>query len=116
MTLPAPPLSAVPLLAPSLVAVGPNSLGVVALFAGVFVSVGLALLISIRAFRGFQRTRSRRLLALSAGLLLIVAVPKLTNLGLATATSIETQTISILTAGCRVLGLGVILASIYARE
>lgn len=98
-----------------LASAGADNLAVLSLFAGVFVSVALALLIAVRAFNGFRRTRSRRLLALSAGLLLIVAVPKLANLGLATATTVSAPTISVLTGGCRVLGLGVILASIYDR-
>lgn len=99
-----------------LASVGTNSLAVLSLFAGVFVSIALALLIAVRAFRGYQRTRSRRLLALSAGLLLIVAVPKLTNLALASLTAVDVSTISVLTEGCRVVGLVVILTSIYARS
>lgn len=91
-------------------------LAVVSLFAGVFVSVALALLLSVRAFRGFRRTRSPRLLALSGGLLLIVAVPKVTNLVLATETTVSTPAIGALTAACRVAGLAIILVTIYARE
>lgn len=91
-------------------------LAVVSLFAGVFVSIALALLIAVRAFRGYRRTRSTRLLALSAGLLLIVAVPKIANLGLINFTGVSPETITVLTGGCRIAGLGVILASIYARS
>lgn len=95
---------------------GTGSLVVVSLFAGVFVSIALALLIAVRAFRGYRRTQSTPLLALSAGLLLIVAVPKIANLGLINLTGVAPATISVLTGGCRIVGLGVILASIYARS
>lgn len=94
---------------------GGAGLVAVSLFAGVFVSIALALLIAVRAFRGYRRTRSRRLLALSAGLLLIVAVPKVANLALVNATGVAPATVTVLTGGCRIAGLGVILASIYAR-
>lgn len=93
-----------------------DSLALLSLFAGVFVSIVLALLIAVRAFNGYRRTRSRRLLALSAGLLLIVAVPKVANLALASATAVGPQPIDVLTGACRVLGLGVIFASIYVRS
>jgi hypothetical protein len=93
-----------------------GSLAVVSLFAGVFVSIALAVLIAVRAFRGYRRTRSVRLLALSARLLLIVAVPKIANLGLINLTGVSPSTITVLTGGCRIIGLGVILASIYARS
>lgn len=88
----------------------------VSLFAGVFVSIALALLIVVRAFQGYRRTKSRRLLALAVGLLLIVAVPKLANLGLANTTGVAPATITVLTGTSRVAGLGVILAAIYARS
>lgn len=91
-------------------------LAVLSLFAGVFVSIALALLLSVRAYRGFQRTRSPRLLALSGGLLFIVAVPKVANLALATATTVSTPAIGAITAGCRVAGLAIILVTIYVRE
>jgi len=100
----------------SITTIGGDALVVLSLFAGVFVSIALALLLAVRAYRGYQRTRSPRLLALSGGLLLIVAVPKITNLVLATATAVSTPTIGALTAGCRVVGLAVILGTIYARE
>lgn len=95
---------------------GLANLGLVSVFAGVFVSIALAVLIAVRAFDGYRRTQSRRLLALSAGLLLIVAVPKLGNLLLSSATAVGPDLISVLTGACRVLGLGVILVSIYARS
>jgi hypothetical protein len=100
----------------SITTVGAGTLAVLSLFAGVFVSIALALLLSVRAYRGFRRTRSQRLLALSGGLLLIVAVPKVTNLALATATTVSTPTIGVLTAACRVVGLAIILVTIYARD
>lgn len=100
----------------SITTVGGDALVVLSLFVGVFVSIVLALLLAVRAYRGYRRTRSPRLLALSGGLLLIVAVPKLANLGLATATSVSTPTIGVLTATCRVAGLAIILGTIYARE
>jgi|AntRauTorcE11898_2_1112593.scaffolds.fasta_scaffold15920_3 hypothetical protein len=100
----------------SITTVGAGMLAVLSLFAGVFVSIALALLLSVRSYRGFRRTRSQRLLALSGGLLLIVAVPKVANLALATATAISTPTIGAVTAACRVVGLATILVTIYARE
>ena len=100
----------------SITTVGAGTLVVLSLFAGVFVSIGLAVLLSVRAYRGFRRTRSRRLLALSGGLLLIVAVPKGTNLLLATVTSMSTPAIGSITAACRVAGLAIILGTIYVEE
>lgn len=100
----------------SITTTGAGTLVVLSLFVGVFVSIGLAVLLSVRAYRGFQRTRSPRLLALSGGLLLIVAVPKVTNLGLSTATAVSTPTIGAITAACRVVGLAIILGTIYVSE
>ncbi|WP_435347652.1 DUF7521 family protein [Haloarchaeobius sp. HRN-SO-5] len=89
---------------------------VLALFTGVFVSVALAGVIAYRAYVGYRRTRSTRLLALSVGLLLVVVVPKLTNIALSTAAVVETDVVLTVTALVRLVGLGVVLYSIYATD
>ncbi|MUV89882.1 hypothetical protein GJ629_08230 [Halapricum sp. CBA1109] len=99
---------------PTALALGAGQLTAVSLFAGVAVSVALALLIAVRAFGGYRRTRNRRLLALAVGLLCIVAVPKVVNIGLSAATELDPTLVNVLADGYRVAGLTVILVSIYA--
>ncbi|MFD2376155.1 DUF7521 family protein [Haloarchaeobius iranensis] len=80
-----------------------------------FVSIALAGVIAYRAYRGYQRTRSTRLLALSAGLFTVVAVPKLLNLVLSTL-QYPADTTSTAAAATRLAGLCVVLYAIYAGD
>jgi hypothetical protein len=92
-------------------------LQVLALFAGVFLSVLVALLLSVRVVQGYRNTGSRHLLALGVGLLLLVPAPKLLNLGIATAAGGAGGVgvlIDVSMAVCRIGGLGTILYAIYA--
>lgn len=91
---------------------GPTVL-VLTLFVSVFVSVALAGVIAYRAYLGYQRTRSTRLLALSAGLFTVVAVPKLLNLVLSTL-RYSTDVTSTVAATARLAGLCIVLYAIYA--
>jgi hypothetical protein len=93
---------------------GPTIL-VLMLFVGVFVSIALAGVIAHRAYRGYQRTHSTRLLALSAGLFAVVAVPKLLNLALSTL-QYPADTTSTVAATARLAGLCIVLYAIYAGD
>ncbi|WP_257300700.1 hypothetical protein [Haloarchaeobius sp. FL176] len=88
---------------------------VLALFVGVFVSIALAGVIAYRTYRGYQRTHSTRLLALSAGLFTVVAVPKLLNLALSTL-QYQADTTSTVAAATRLAGLCIVLYAIYAGD
>ncbi|WP_256300098.1 DUF7521 family protein [Haloarchaeobius salinus] len=93
---------------------GPTIL-VLTLFVGVFASVALASVIAYRAYRAYQRTHSTRLLALSAGLFTIVAVPKVLNIVLSTL-RYSAETTSTVAATARLAGLCIVLYAIYAGD
>lgn len=93
---------------------GPTVL-VLALFVGVFTSIALASVIAYRAYQGYQRTRSTRLLALSGGLFTVVAIPKLLNIVLSTMRYAPDVT-STVAAAARLAGLCIVLYAIYAGD
>lgn len=106
-----------PLPAPTVLQSAPSTaLGVaVALFAGVFVAIAVGTVLSVRVMRGYRRTGSTHLLALGVGLLLLVPLPKLLNLGLTTFLGATSAQVGIAMAVCRLGGLTTILYAIYAN-
>jgi hypothetical protein len=85
----------------------------IALFAGVFVAIAVGTVLSVRVMRGYRRTGSTHLLALGTGLLLLVPVPKLVNLGLTTLVGAASAEVGIAMAVCRLGGFATILYAIY---
>lgn len=83
-------------------------------FAGSAVSMLLGAFVGYRAFRAHRRTGQRSLLLFSTGLLLLVSVSKLVNVGLSSTLSSATL-VGPATELCRLLGAIVITYAIYDR-
>lgn len=77
-------------------------------------SIVLSLAIAVVLVRGYLAGPGQRgVLWLAVGLLLLTTVPELLRIGLPTATGIGTIGRSIVVSSCELIGLGVILGSIY---
>lgn len=92
---------------------GAETLLVLALFLGVFVAIGLAVVVGLRTVRAYRRTGSRQLLGLGVGLVLAVAAPKTVTLVLSTA-DVGAAAVAASNAGTRLAGFCTLLWAIYA--
>jgi NhaP-type Na+/H+ or K+/H+ antiporter len=90
-----------------------TTLGVL-FFVGSAVSIVVGLFVGYRTFRAHRATGDRSLLLFSAGLLLLVAVSKLVNIGLSSTLS-ATAVVGPATELCRLTGATIITYAIYDR-
>ncbi|WP_053948084.1 DUF7521 family protein [Halolamina sediminis] len=83
-------------------------------FVGSIVSIVVGGIVGYRALRGYRRTQQRSLLLFGVGLLLLVSVSKLVNIGLSSMLS-STALIGPATELCRLAGAVVLTYAIYDR-
>jgi hypothetical protein len=83
-------------------------------FVGSIVSIVVGGVVGYRALRGYRRTRQRSLLLFGVGLLLLVSVSKLVNIGLSSTLS-SAALIGPATELCRLAGAVVLTYAIYDR-
>lgn len=88
---------------------------VVAVLLGRVVTVLLALAIAYRACGGFRDARSRPLLYLAVGIVFVAVVPTLLGFVFPTLTDLTQLQQSVVTNTSKLLGLGIILYSIYGN-
>lgn len=86
---------------------------VVAAMVGRVVTVALALAIAYRACGGFRCARSTPLLYLAVGIVFVTVVPTLFGFVVPTMTDASQFQLSVVTNTSELLGLGIILYSIY---
>ena len=94
----------------------PETVLAVLLFLGLFVTVVVSAIILWRGVRGYWQDRNGALLSLSVGIAFATGIPIVANIGLSTATSLETAAITVFTNCLRLVGLGVLLAVIYGSR
>jgi hypothetical protein len=92
-----------------------------ALFAATFAlaflaSIGLALFVAYRTYRGYRRSGERRLLLFSVGLLCIVLLSKLTFVVVTTAFDAPDGVAGALSTTWRIVGGLLMLSAIYERD
>ena len=91
-----------------------NALGVVVvLFVSLLVSVVLSLVIGLRGGRRYYETRNGGVLLLTLGIVLLSGVPTSINVALTTFTDLPGAAIATLVDLVRLLGLVVVLVTIY---
>ena len=96
---------------------GANSLVVLAVFCLSALIVVMSVAIAVVLLRGYRRNPGHiGQLQLAAGLLLLTTVPELLRIGLPTLTSVGTVERSLLVSGCELLGLVVILWTIFGGD
>jgi len=98
-------------------AVGAGLPTAVAILGLSLLSLALSVIIAVVLIRGYRDGPGRRgMLWLAVGLLLLTTVPELLRIGLPSTTGIGTVGRSVLVSGCELLGLGVILWTIYGGQ
>jgi len=95
---------------------GGSPLLVVAAIVGRFLMGLLAVAIAYRAFAGYRSVRSRPLLYLATGLVLLAVVPTILSFLLPTATDVSALGRTVVTTASELLGLLVILYAIYGTN
>lgn len=81
------------------------------------VSVVLSLLIAVVLIRGYRQGPSHRgMLLLAIGLILLITVPEVLRVGLPTATGVGTIGQSVVVTTFELLGLGIIVWTVYGGE
>ena len=75
----------------------------------------LGVLIAYRAYQGYRRNRSKPMLYLTVGLILVTAVPPLLSLTLSNLTALEGWLIVLAMGLSQICGLTSILYSLYGR-
>jgi hypothetical protein len=83
------------------------------LFLGLVLSVALSVVIVAKGVTSYRRSGEPALLGLSTGILLLSGAPIFLNVVLATATGLDSAVVSTLADGLRMVGLLVVLHTIY---
>jgi hypothetical protein len=97
----------------------PSSDPVVALTVVVltFLSIGLSVVIAVVLLRGYRRGPGHPgMLSLALGLVLLTTVPELLRVGVPTLTDVDAIGRSVLVSGSELVGLGLILWTVYGGE
>ena len=81
----------------------------VVLFLGLLVAVVISAVILLRGIQGFRQAHNPALLGLSIGIAFTSGLPIVMNISLSTVTVLDTELITVITNGLRLLGLGLIL-------
>lgn len=88
---------------------------VVTALLGRVLTVVLALAITYRAYDGYRSVRSKPLLYLAVGIVFVAVVPTLFGFLFPTLTTVTQLQLSVATNASQLLGLGIILYSIYGN-
>lgn len=105
--------AAPPLAATGVEATGGSPLVVLAGFVLLVVASILSILVTYKFARGYRRSGARPLLALAVGLFLLAAAPTFARLAFANVVAASAATRTLVTSGAELLGLLIILHTIY---
>jgi hypothetical protein len=95
-------------------ATGTSSLVALAVVGLSVLTIAMSVAIAVFLLRGYRReSGTTAQLQLAGGLLLLTSVPELLRIGLPTLTSVGTVTRSLLVSGCELLGLALVLWTIF---
>lgn len=77
----------------------------------------MSVAIAVFLLRGYRRDPGHTgQLQLAAGLILLTSIPELLRIGLPTLTSVGTVERSLLVSGCEILGLAIILWTVFGGD